>query len=145
MARVTVEDCIEKVTNRFELVVTASYRSREISAGADPLIERDNDKNPVIALREIAEEKVTAPDLITGVIQGMQRHIEVDDPEEDGFDAIADGRSMTSTDQEYTEDVAAATGMTIEITDAEPQGDDPHPQVSYEDVTSDEVAAIQRG
>jgi len=109
------------------------------------LIERDDDKNPVIALREIAEDKVTAPDLINGVIQGMQRHIEVDEPEEDGFDAIADGRGMTEDNQEYTEDVAAATGMTIENTRPQPEGDDPHPQVSYEDVTSDEVAAIQRG
>ncbi len=143
MARVTVEDCVEKVTNRFELVVTASQRSREISAGGDPLVERDNDKNPVIALREIAEEKVVASELLNGVIQGMQRHIEVDEPEEDGFDAIADGRALAGSDQEYTEDVAAATGMTIES--AAQDGGDPHPQVSYEDVTCEEVAAIQRG
>ena len=143
MARVTVEDCIEKVTNRFALVVAASQRSREISAGGEPLIERDDDKNPVIALREIAEDKVIPAELVNGVIQGMQRHIEVDEPEEDGFDAIADGRTLAGPDQEYTEDVAAATGMTIEgSTDS---ADDPHPQVSYEDVTSDEVAAIQKG
>ncbi len=143
MARVTVEDCIEKVTNRFELVVSASQRSREISAGADPLIERDDDKNPVIALREIAEDKVIPSELINGVIQGMQRHIEVDEPEEDGFDAIADGRTLAGPGQEYTEEVAAATGMTIEA--STDNAEDPHPQVSYEDVTSDEVAAIQRG
>ena len=143
MARVTVEDCIEKVTNRFELVIAASQRSREISAGADPLIERDDDKNPVIALREIAEDKVVASELVNGVIQGMQRHIEVDEPEEDGFDAIADGRTLTEPGQEFTDEVAAATGMSIDS----PSGntEDPHPQVSYEDVTSDEVAAIQRG
>ena len=143
MARVTVEDCVVKVRNRFELVVTASQRSREISAGGDPLVDRDNDKNPVIALREIAEDKVVPDELINGVIQGMQRHIEVDEPEEDGFDAIADGRALGGPGQEYTEEVAAATGMTIEGSGSD--GDDPHPQVSYEDVTSDEVAAIQRG
>jgi DNA-directed RNA polymerase subunit omega len=143
MARVTVEDCVVKVRNRFELVVVASQRSREISAGGDPLIERDNDKNPVIALREIAEDKVVPDELLNGVIQGMQRHIEVDEPEEDSFDAIADGRSLTGLGQEYTDEVAAATGKTIE--GSANDGDEQHPQVSYEDVTIDEVAAIQRG
>lgn len=143
MARVTVEDCVQKVRNRFELVVTASQRSREISAGGDPLVERDNDKNPVIALREIAEDKVVPDELLNGVIQGMQRHIEVDEPEEDGFDAIADGRGLSGPEQDYTEDVAAAAGMNIQSSSTD--SSDPHPQVSYEDVTSDEVAAIQRG
>ncbi|MDG2321533.1 MAG: DNA-directed RNA polymerase subunit omega [Rhodospirillaceae bacterium] len=143
MARVTVEDCVVKVRNRFELVVVASQRSREISAGGDPLIERDNDKNPVIALREIAEDKVVPDELLSGVIQGMQRHIEVDEPEEDGFDAIEDGRSLAGPGQEHNDEVAAATGKTIEgsVND----GDEQHPPVSYEDVTIDEVAAIQRG
>jgi DNA-directed RNA polymerase subunit omega len=144
MARVTVEDCVEKVTNRFELVVVAAQRSREISAGGEPLVERDNDKNPVIALREIADDKVVPDELMNGVIQGMQRHVEVDEPEEDGFDAIADGRSLGGPSQEYTDEVAAASGMTIEG-GSEDEGDDPHPTVSYEDVTSDEAAALQRG
>ena len=124
MARVTVEDCVEKVRTRFELVLVASQRSREISAGADPLIERDNDKNPVIALREIADEKVIPAELVNDVIQSMQRHIEVDEPEEDDFDAIADGRSLTGTNQEYTDKVAAAAGMIIETSD---QGDNSPP------------------
>jgi len=144
MARVTVEDCVEKVSNRFELVVVAAQRSREISAGGEPLLDRDNDKNPVIALREIAEDKVVPDELMNGVIQGMQRHVEVDEPEEDGFDAIADGRNITGAEQEYTDEVTAATGMTIEGGSAD-DGDDPHPAVSYEDVTSDEAAALQRG
>ena len=63
MARVTVEDCIDKVTNRFELVMVAAQRARKIGSGAAPLVERDDDKNPVIALREIAGEKVTVSDL----------------------------------------------------------------------------------
>lgn len=141
MARVTVEDCVKKVRNRFELVVVASQRSREISAGGEPLLERDNDKNPVIALREIADDKVVPDVLINDVIQGMQRHIEVDEPEEDAFDAIADGRNLSGTGDEYTDEVAAAAGMSIESTDS----DDPHPQVSYEDVTHDEVEAFQKG
>ena len=129
MARVTVEDCVVKVRNRFELVVVASQRSREISAGAEPLLERDNDKNPVVALREFAEDKVVPEVLVNDVIQSMQRHVEVDEPEEDDFDQIADGRNLTGDGQEYTDEVAAASGMTIESSD----GDDPHPTVSYED------------
>ncbi|MEQ8510313.1 MAG: DNA-directed RNA polymerase subunit omega [Rhodospirillaceae bacterium] len=141
MARVTVEDCIDKVRNRFELVVVAAQRSREISAGGEPLLDRDNDKNPVVALREIAEEKVVADELVNSVIQGMQRHVEVDEPEEDGFDAIADGRNLSGDGQEYTDEVAAASGMSIESSD----DDDPHPQVSYEDVTSEEAGVFQKG
>jgi DNA-directed RNA polymerase subunit omega len=140
MARVTVEDCVDKVRNRFELVVVAAQRSREISAGGEPLLERDNDKNPVVALREIAEEKVVPDELLSGVIQGMQRHVEVDEPEEDGFDAIADGRNLSGEGQEYTDEVAAESGMSIESSD-----DDPHPQVSYEDVTSEEAGVFQKG
>ena len=89
MARVTVEDCVEKVTNRFELVMVASQRSREISAGAEPRVERDRDKNPVVALREIAEEKASPEELHNSLVQSLQRHVEVDEPEEDGFDAMA--------------------------------------------------------
>ena len=83
MARVTVEDCVVRVPNRFELVLMAATRARQISAGEEPTVPEDNDKNPVIALREVAEETVTADDLREAVIRGMQRHVEVDEPEED--------------------------------------------------------------
>lgn len=89
MARVTVEDCIVKVPNRFELVMLAGQRSRDISAGAPLTMERDNDKNPVVALREIAEETVAVPDLKAHLIQSLQRHVEIDEPERDEFDALA--------------------------------------------------------
>ncbi len=81
MARVTVEDCIDKVPNRFELVLLASHRSRTISAGAEIAVDRDNDKNPVVALREIAEEKVSPEDLKEELIHSMQKQVEVDEPE----------------------------------------------------------------
>lgn len=87
MARVTVEDCVDKVTNRFELVLDAAQRSRQISSGAPLLVERDNDKNPVVALREIAEERVRPDDLKEAVVNGMQKHLEVDEPEEDDMAA----------------------------------------------------------
>ncbi|WP_033069750.1 DNA-directed RNA polymerase subunit omega [Thalassospira australica] len=82
MARVTVEDCVDKIPNRFELVMLAAQRARNISAGAELTIDRDNDKNPVVALREIAEVKVDFDDLRNGMVQGLQRHVETDEPEE---------------------------------------------------------------
>lgn len=83
MARVTVEDCVQKVPNRFDLVLMAASRARQISAGEAPTVPEDNDKNPVIALREVAEETIVADELREAVIRSMQRHVEVDEPEED--------------------------------------------------------------
>lgn len=85
MARVTVEDCVDKVPNRFELVMLAAHRAREISAGSPVTVDRDNDKNPVVALREIAEETQSADDLRERLIESNQNQIEVDEPEEDAM------------------------------------------------------------
>ncbi|HEV2900478.1 MAG TPA: DNA-directed RNA polymerase subunit omega [Pseudaminobacter sp.] len=84
MARVTVEDCIDKVDNRFELVLLAGHRARQISQGAQITVPRDNDKNPVVALREIAEETLSPGDLKEDLIHSLQKHVEVDEPETDG-------------------------------------------------------------
>jgi len=81
MARVTVEDCIDKVENRFELVLVASHRARMISSGSKITIGRDNDKNPVVALREIAESTVSPADLKEDLIHSLQKYVEVDEPE----------------------------------------------------------------
>jgi len=83
MARVTVEDCIDKVPNRFELVMLAAHRARKLSSGTVPEVTRDNDKNPVVALREIADEALGATELRESAIQALQHQIEVDEPEED--------------------------------------------------------------
>ena len=91
MARVTVEDCIDKIQNRFELVLLASHRARTISAGAQIAVQRDNDKNPVVALREIAEKRIVADDLRADFIHSMQKYVEVDEPE-------AEAVPMLSTD-----------------------------------------------
>ncbi len=85
MARVTVEDCVDKVPNRFELVMLAAHRAREISAGSTVTVERDNDKNPVVSLREIADETQSADDLRERLIESNQSQIEVDEPEEDAM------------------------------------------------------------
>lgn len=81
MARVTVEDCIDKVENRFELVLLASHRARMIAGGAHLTIDRDRDKNPVVALREIADERLTPADLKEDLIHSLQKFVEVDEPE----------------------------------------------------------------
>jgi DNA-directed RNA polymerase subunit omega len=98
MARVTVEDCIDKVENRFELVLLASHRARLISAGAHLTIDRDRDKNPVVALREIAEETIAPDDLKEQLIHSLQKYVEVDEPEAEAVPLL----SQTS--------VAAVTG-----------------------------------
>ena len=81
MARITVEDCVDKVDNRFELVLLASHRARQLSQGSPLMVERDNDKNPVIALREIADEHLSPGDLKEDLIHSLQKHVEVDEPE----------------------------------------------------------------
>jgi DNA-directed RNA polymerase subunit omega len=83
MARVTVEDCVLKVPNRFELVLLAGQRARDIASGAPLTVDRDNDKGPVVALREIADATIPLENLQNNVIKGMQKHVEIDEPEED--------------------------------------------------------------
>ena len=91
MARVTVEDCVDKVPNRFELVMLAAHRAREIAAGGPLTVDRDNDKNPVVALREIAEETQSAGVLRERMIESYQTQIEVDEPEEDQMALLMSG------------------------------------------------------
>ncbi len=127
MARVTVEDCILKIPNRFRLVMLAAQRARDLSVGSPLTIERDNDKDPVVALREIAEGSVSAEDLEVGLIEGLQKHLDVDEPDEEsaellaveeelaaiaGTDVIADGVPVEDPVAEETaeEDGAAAAG-----------------------------------
>jgi DNA-directed RNA polymerase subunit omega len=81
MARVTVEDCVDKVPNRFELVLLAAHRARQITTGAAIAVEPENDKNPVISLREIAERKLPPDDLRESLIHSIQKNVEVDEPE----------------------------------------------------------------
>lgn len=88
MARVTVEDCIDKVENRFDLVLLAAHRARLISSGQQILVDRDRDKNPVVALREIAETALSPEDLSEDFIHSLQRHVEVDEPETEAAPAL---------------------------------------------------------
>ncbi|TKT81299.1 DNA-directed RNA polymerase subunit omega [Aquamicrobium sp. LC103] len=97
MARVTVEDCIDKVENRFELVLLAGHRARLISQGAPITVDRDNDKNPVVALREIADETLSPGDLKEDLIHSLQKHVEVDEPEADLPEVTADASDAATT------------------------------------------------
>ena len=104
MARVTVEDCVDKVENRFELVLLAAHRARMISSGSPLTIDRDNDKNPVVALREIADTTVTPDDLKEDLIHSLQKYVEVDEPEPETMPLI--GAPGTGVDADDTEVVA---------------------------------------
>jgi len=99
MARVTVEDCIDKVENRFDLVLLASHRARMISSGSQITVDRDNDKNPVVSLREIAETTVSPGDLKEDLIHSLQKYVEVDEPEPE-VPLIGAGASVDADDTE---------------------------------------------
>lgn len=96
MARVTVEDCIDKIPNRFDLVMLSAQRARQISTGSEILVERDNDKNPVVSLREIADEQVEIEDLVEAVVTGFQKHVEVDEPDDDDMAALMAGHDWAN-------------------------------------------------
>ena len=105
MARVTVEDCIDKVENRFDLVLLASHRARMISSGAQITVDRDNDKNPVVALREIADETISPGDLKEDLIHSLQKYVEVDEPESETVPLIGgSGEGVDADDTEVTVD-----------------------------------------
>jgi len=101
MARVTVEDCIDKVDNRFELVLLAAHRARTIASGAPILVGRDNDKNPVVALREIADTKLAPGDLKEELIHSLQKYVEVDEPEPEAVALAAGGSGADDSDIQF--------------------------------------------
>ena len=131
MARVTVEDCVEKIPNRFELVAIAAQRARQISAGAALTIERDNDKNPVISLREVADETVDIKELKEDLIKSLQRHVEQDEPEDDLVDDLAIRQEMGAGSTSDNEIEALA--KTVLIGDGASESDSAG-EVMFEDV-----------
>jgi len=114
MARVTVEDCVLKIPNRFELVMLAGQRARDISSGGQLTVERDNDKNPVVALREIAEETVNLDSLKNSVVQGLQKHVEVDEPEDDEIDVAAGHELAFDAGPRVLDEDLAEDGLSIQ-------------------------------
>lgn len=120
MARVTVEDCIVRIPNRFDLVLAAAQRSREISAGESITIDRDNDKNPVVALREIADDTVNTGDLAEALVKNLQKHVEVDEPEDDDMESRIGAEA--SEEGSVGLDGRLAEGQTLGDTAAEDLG-----------------------
>lgn len=114
MARVTVEDCIDKLPNRFELVLLSAHRARMIAQGAPPTVERDNDKNPVVSLREIADETIDKDDLREEYIHAMQKHVEVDEPEQSEVPLIQQSGDMSVVNDQPGGDQADMERMTEE-------------------------------
>ncbi|MEL6640318.1 MAG: DNA-directed RNA polymerase subunit omega [Pseudomonadota bacterium] len=104
MARVTVEDCVDKVPNRFELVMLAAHRAREVASGSPITVNRDNDKNPVVSLREIADETQTAEDLRERMIEANQTQIEVDEPEEDSMSLLMGAEADKPAEDDMSEE-----------------------------------------
>ena len=101
MARVTVEDCIEKIPNRYELLMVAAQRAKDISTGSPLLVDRDNDKNSVVALREIAENKVSIENLQRSLVMNLQKIVEVEEPEEEELEIIAAEKELAALDAQF--------------------------------------------
>lgn len=132
MARVTVEDCVLKVPNRFDLVMLAAHRSRGISAGAALTVDRDNDKNPVVALREIADETIGVEDTRDSLIRSLQRHVEVDEPEEEDTLELMAGAIMAGDEADPAQylkegELIEQNGDNIGAGEAEDSSDSPEP------------------
>lgn len=102
MARVTVEDCVDKIPNRYELLMVAAQRAKDISSGAPITVARDNDKNPVIALREIAEETVSIEELQKSLVMGLQKYVEVEEPEEEELEIMAAEKELADLDEQFS-------------------------------------------
>ena len=117
MARVTVEDCVVKIPNRFNLVLIAAQRGREISAGSELTVERDNDKNPVVALREIAEGSIDLDNVRQALIAGLQKHVETEEPEDDAMELLAQDSNVAGVPYEAMTEGAEAEEVE-EIDDA---------------------------
>ena len=139
MARVTVEDCIERIPNRFELVLLAAQRARDITSGSPLTLDRDNDKNPVVALREVAEQRVDPETLHNDLIQGLQKHVEPDEPEEDEFDALAAQRQIPADIRESANEAEEifADGLTIHGDGGEAEDASPEQAVAVDEAETD--------
>lgn len=123
MARVTVEDCVEKIPNRYELLLVAAQRAKDIAAGSPIKVERDNDKNSVVSLREIAENKADIEELQRSLVMGLQKYVEVEEPEEEELEILAAEKELSGLDAQFDGetilDAALAESMQIEDSNGE--------------------------
>jgi DNA-directed RNA polymerase subunit omega len=133
MARVTVEDCIDKVENRFELVLLASHRARMVSSGSPITVDRDNDKNPVVALREIAETTISPGDLKEDLIHSLQKYVEVDEPEPEAPLIGAAGAGVDADDTEVAVDHMSEEELLKGLEGLTPPEQQPEPEPTDEE------------
>lgn len=129
MARVTVEDCVLKIPNRFDLVMLSAQRAREIAAGGSLTVERDNDKNPVVALREIADSSVDIDNLRQALITGLQKHVETEEPEEDMMELIASDTNIAGVPYEASNEAEEE----MQVEGAEAATEEPGPAAGEEE------------
>ena len=143
MARVTVEDCIDKIPNRYELLMVAAQRAKDIAAGSPITVAKDNDKNPVIALREIAEETVSIEELQKSLVMGLQKYVEVEEPEEEELEIMAAEKELADLDEQFSGllmDTDIADNMQVVGEDGEADLD-----TDADGVLDDEVAGLDDG
>ncbi|MBQ8482646.1 MAG: DNA-directed RNA polymerase subunit omega [Alphaproteobacteria bacterium] len=105
MARVTVEDCIDKIPNRYDLVLISAQRAKDIGSGSPILVDRDNDKNSVVALREISENKVSIEDLQKSLVMGLQKYVEVEEPEDEEVEILSAEKELSDLDEQFSSDM----------------------------------------
>lgn len=145
MARVTVEDCVEKIPNRYELLMVAAQRAKDIEQGAPLRVDRDNDKNAVVALREIAEDKVSIEDLQKSLVLNLQKYVEVEEPEEEEIEIIAAEKELADLDAQFDTsmliDDTADSGMQIKDEAGDVMDDLDDMDFSAEDGVDDDISA----
>lgn len=145
MARVTVEDCVEKVPNRYELLMVAAQRAKDIEAGSPLQVERDNDKNAVVALREIAEGKVSIEELQKSLVMNLQKYVEVEEPEEEELEIMAAEKELSGLDNQFDSSMLLDSDMndSMQIHDGdEPLDDDTDGDLDADDDFDDSSADL---
>lgn len=145
MARVTVEDCVEKIPNRYELLMIAAQRAKDIEQGSPLRVDRDNDKNAVVALREIAEDKVSIEDLQKSLVLNLQKYVEVEEPEEEEIEIIAAEKELADLDAQFDTSIliddSADTGMQIKDETGDSLDDLDDVDFTSDDGADDDIAA----
>lgn len=135
MARVTVEDCIDKIPNRYDLVLVAAQRAKDISSGSPIQVDRDNDKNSVVALREISENRVSIEDLQRSLVMGQQKFVEVEEPEDEEIEIISAEKELAALESQFSSDMISDEDLnnTMQI-----HGDDDEDDLDL-DAETDEI------
>lgn len=142
MARVTVEDCIDKLPNRYELVLVAAQRSKDISAGSAIMVDRDNDKNSVVALREIAENQVSIEDLQESLVKNQQKLVEIQEPEDEEVEIISAEKELAALDAQFSSDMISDEDLNnvMQIHDGTDEDDNLDLESDVDDIDFDDNA-----